>query len=108
MQIKMKTVYGDLWFLLGLLVGHLLCTSSQCESIRFLGYFPCVDEFTSVEDCDIFTYTAAVLAVERINGDPRVLNGSTVELIPIATGEVTPCNAPHGRIIQFEIYIMEY
>lgn len=57
------------------------------RTIQFLSFFPCTNSssVTLPEECDIFAYAAAQLAVERINSNTSILSNTTLELLPIAT-----------------------
>ena len=46
-------------------------------------------ENVSVEDCDIFAYVAALLAMEEVHATSGMLPGVPFEVVPIATGEVS-------------------
>ncbi len=59
---------------------------TPCNAIKILSYFPCttVEGPASVEECDVFAYVAAQLALDRIQQDQSI--AINVTLIPFETG----------------------
>ena len=55
-------------------LGQAMCDRLRA-SINFLSFFPCVNDstFVSMQDCDVFSYAAALLAAEHVNSHPSIL-----------------------------------
>ena len=52
--------------------------------VRLLSYFPCITA-RSLNECDVFAYAAAELAVEEVNSLRRgALENVTFELLPVS------------------------
>ena len=69
--------------------GNRTRSSTDCPTtIQLLSYFPCVtiENVTSLEECDIFAYIAAQLAMDEVNRSSEVLPGVEFQVIPFATG----------------------
>lgn len=59
---------------------------SHLTLVHFLGYFSCknVSREEELRDCDLLSYVAGELAVERVNMDPEILPLSEVKLASVS------------------------
>ncbi|XP_019855938.1 PREDICTED: gamma-aminobutyric acid type B receptor subunit 1-like isoform X2 [Amphimedon queenslandica] len=62
---------------------YLNCSIDTRYPLRFVGFFPCLNQWDGVGDCDRLTLTAVERAIAEINQDTNILRCFEIEMLPI-------------------------
>ncbi|XP_019855508.1 PREDICTED: gamma-aminobutyric acid type B receptor subunit 1-like isoform X1 [Amphimedon queenslandica] len=62
---------------------YLNCSIATGYPLRFVGFFPCLNQWDEVGDCDRLTLTAVERAIAEINQDTNILRCFKIEMLPI-------------------------
>ena len=62
---------------------YLNCSVDTRYPLRLVGFFPCLDQWDEVGDCDILTLTAVKRAIAEINQDTNILKCFEIKLFTI-------------------------
>ena len=62
---------------------YLNCSVDTRYPLRFVGFFPCLNQWGEVGDCDILTLTAVKRAIAEINQDTSILKCFEIKMLPI-------------------------
>ena len=62
---------------------YLNCSTDTRYPLRFVGFFPCLNQWDEVGDCDRLTLTAVTRAIAEINQDTNILRCFEIEMLPI-------------------------
>ncbi|XP_019855931.1 PREDICTED: uncharacterized protein LOC109584583 [Amphimedon queenslandica] len=62
---------------------YLNCSIDTRYPLRFVGFFPCLNQWDEEGDCDRLTLTAVKRAIAEINQDTNILRCFKIEMLPI-------------------------
>ena len=85
---------------------YLNCSTNAKIPLRFVGFFPCLDRWSSREpvgNCDKLPLTAVEYVISLINQDADLLKCFRIELFPITIQNPQQVSAVYCQFIEFEL-----
>ena len=107
----MMSAFTFLFFLLLVCVSrtqniYLNCSTNAKIPLRLVGFFPCLDRWSSREpvgNCDKLPLTAVEYVISLINQDTDLLKCFRIELFPITIQNPQQVSAVYCQFIEFEL-----
>ena len=85
---------------------YLNCSTNEKIPLRLVGFFPCLDRWSSREpvgNCDKLPLTAVEYVISLINQDTDLLKCFRIELFPITIQNPQQVSAVYCQFIEFEL-----